>query len=164
MYEHTPTLSRLREARVRDLAARPLGRPADEPRQGEHRTPAPVLEPAVSDVPCGPVHEPAAPDEPEAEESLIFADMLEGLLLGRRLSQSKAGRLCGFDHSYLSRLCTGTRLPSPEGVGHICRGLQLSPIERFRLYIAAGFLPPDMPPAWLTAGELMVAIEQGGGQ
>ena len=164
MYERATTLPPLRESGLPQLATRPRGRDQAESRQGEHRADRDVLEPTVSVLPQRPADHEPAPHEPEAEDPLSFADVFESMLFRRDMSQSKAGRLCGLNHSYINRLCLGGRKPSPEGVAAICEGLELSRLERFRLYVSAGFVPPDMPPAWLTAGELMVAIEEGGGQ
>lgn len=72
-----------------------------------------------------------------------------GLLLARRiraanLSQSAASWKCGFDHSYFSRLISGTRMPSRETVDQIADGLGWTDAERRTALIAAGFLPGDI--------------------
>lgn len=60
-----------------------------------------------------------------------------------RLSQSRLAELAGLDHSYLSRIEAGQRVPSRQVVLALADALAATDIERDRLLIAAGFMPED---------------------
>lgn len=55
------------------------------------------------------------------------------------LSQSRLGDAAGFDHSYVSRLETGTRQPTRVAVLALASALQATPDERDALLLAGGF-------------------------
>jgi transcriptional regulator with XRE-family HTH domain len=77
-------------------------------------------------------------------EGNLFGPMLARLRLARNLSQGRLGSKAGFDHSYISRLESGTRTPSWDAVQIIATELDLSQDDHSRLLAAAGFLPDDL--------------------
>lgn len=76
-----------------------------------------------------------------------FPDMLRELRVGQRLSQSHLARKTGFDHSYLSRLEAGSRVPSRGAVLAIARGMSFAEgsQERDDLLQAAGYSSTNEP-------------------
>lgn len=80
------------------------------------------------------------------------------------LSQSKLAERAGFYHSYVSRLETGTRLPTREAVVELGAALDLDPDDFDRLLLAAGFAPKGMQkarPADRVAIEVGQALVSG---
>jgi transcriptional regulator with XRE-family HTH domain len=72
-----------------------------------------------------------------------------GVLLGRRLkaaglNQSSASYRAGFDHSYFSRLISGSRMPTRDAVDKIAEALAWTEAEHRTALMAAGFLPGEM--------------------
>ena len=72
-----------------------------------------------------------------------------GLLLKRcreaqSVSQSKLAERADFDHSYVSRLESGARMPTRDAVERLATALSLSQTEEDGLLAAAGFLPRDV--------------------
>lgn len=60
------------------------------------------------------------------------------------MSQSELARVAGCNHSYVSRLETGSRHPStPAIVRRLADALALNPDARADLMIAAGFVPDN---------------------
>ena len=57
------------------------------------------------------------------------------------------------DHSLVSRIESGQRHPTREAVAKLCAGLALDRGDADALWLAAGFVPPD-----LDAGELRAAL------
>lgn len=80
-----------------------------------------------------------------------FGIALQDARVMRRVSQSKLAARAGFDHSYVSRLESGTRTPTREAVLHLAGALGLDAAGTDQLLSAAGFLPGDV--ASLLAGE-----------
>ena len=76
--------------------------------------------------------------------SAEFGIRLKGLREARRVSQSKLAERADFDHSYVSRLESGARMPTREAVERLSRALGLSQGEQDALLAAAGFLPRDV--------------------
>ena len=70
-----------------------------------------------------------------------FAPMLRELRDRRRLSQSRLAEAAGFDHSYVSRLESGTRMPTREAVAKLADAMGLVESERDALLASAGFMP-----------------------
>lgn len=60
-----------------------------------------------------------------------------------RLSQTRLADLAGFDHSYVSRLESGTRQPTREAIGRLASALAVTGPDYDRMLAAAGFLPND---------------------
>lgn len=69
-----------------------------------------------------------------------------GSLLARHryhagLSQTQLAKKCGYDHSTISRLESGSRHPSREMVDRLVNELDLDLYDRTRFIAAAGFMP-----------------------
>ena len=73
-----------------------------------------------------------------------FGSLLKRLREQRRVSQSKLAERAEFDHSYVSRLESGTRMPTREAVDRLSEALGLSRPEQDALRAAAGFLPHEV--------------------
>jgi len=76
--------------------------------------------------------------------SAEFGVLLKAVREARRVSQSKLAERADFDHSYVSRLESGARMPTREAVERLAGALDLSPHEQDALLAAAGFLPRDV--------------------
>lgn len=83
-----------------------------------------------------------------------FAETLRRYRFRARLSQSRLAGLAGFDHSFISRLESGTRTPSRNTVIFLGIKLGLNPVESDSLLAAAGFMPGD--PENLLASEPVI--------
>jgi transcriptional regulator with XRE-family HTH domain len=59
------------------------------------------------------------------------------------MSQQKASTRAGFDHSYFSRLISGSRMPTAKSVNQIADALNWTVNQRRTAMMAAGFLPDD---------------------
>ena len=79
-----------------------------------------------------------------AHRNAEFGVLLKGLREGRRVSQSKLAERAEFDHSYVSRLESGARMPTREAVERLGHALGLGQGEEDALLAAAGFLPRDV--------------------
>lgn len=71
-----------------------------------------------------------------------------GLALARKrtqagLSQSKLAELADYDHSYVSRLESGTRFPTQEAIRRLGKAMELGLGEMADLYNAAGYLSQE---------------------
>ena len=66
-------------------------------------------------------------------------------------SQEQLSARSGVDLSLCSRLETGDRNPTRDSLGKLCAALGLPARRRDRLYLLAGFVPPDVPTAALEA-------------
>ena len=73
-----------------------------------------------------------------------FGVLLKRVREARRVSQSKLAERAEFDHSYVSRLESGARMPTREAVERLARALDLPQNEQDGLLAAAGFLPRDV--------------------
>lgn len=73
-----------------------------------------------------------------------FSQTLKGLREEARVSQSKLAERAGFDHSYVSRLESGTRTPTREAVEQLALALGAGPGAQDELLAAAGFLPREL--------------------
>lgn len=60
------------------------------------------------------------------------------------MSQSRLAKLAGCNHSFVSRLESGGRLPHREMLEAFCRVLRLTDAQRADLTSAFGFLPDDV--------------------
>lgn len=92
---------------------------------------------------------------------MTFGETLKAMLRERGLSYARAAERAGIEHSYLSRLCSGARMPGRETVAGLVAGLQLGCDEARRLYGAAGFLAPGTM-AVTASGELAAAARMLG--
>lgn len=70
-----------------------------------------------------------------------FGQTLRQYRLAARLSQPKLAEAAGMDHSYISRLEHGNRMPTHLAVMRLAGALKLSQADREALYIDAGFIP-----------------------
>lgn len=68
-----------------------------------------------------------------------FGSVLAELRQARRLSQARLAEMAGFDHSYVSRLETGSRNPGRDSVVSLAEAMALPTDERARLLRSAGF-------------------------
>lgn len=82
---------------------------------------------------------------------LVFSRLLKQYRESARVSQSRLAELADFDHSYVSRLESGSRMPTREAVGKLADALALETGERDMLLAAAGFMPQRVES--LLAGE-----------
>lgn len=79
-----------------------------------------------------------------AHVSPEFGVLLKGLREARRVSQSKLAERADFDHSYVSRLESGARMPTRDAVERLAQAMALTQVEEDGLLAAAGFLPRDV--------------------
>ena len=86
-----------------------------------------------------------------AQQQSGFGMTLKRFREARRVSQSKLAERAGFDHSYVSRLESGARMPTRDAVLQLSRALELPDLQQDELLAAAGFLPREV--ASLLAGE-----------
>jgi transcriptional regulator with XRE-family HTH domain len=73
-----------------------------------------------------------------------FGGLLKGFRERRSVSQSKLAERAAFDHSYVSRLESGARMPTRDAVDRLGTALGLTQAELDALLAAAGFLPRDL--------------------
>ncbi len=73
-----------------------------------------------------------------------FGQLLKGFRERRGVSQSKLAERADFDHSYVSRLESGSRMPTRDAVDRLGMALGLTQAELDALLAAAGFLPRDV--------------------
>jgi transcriptional regulator with XRE-family HTH domain len=73
-----------------------------------------------------------------------FGQLLKALRERRGVSQSKLAERADFDHSYVSRLEGGARMPTRDAVDRLGQALGLGESERDALLASAGFLPRDV--------------------
>ena len=79
-----------------------------------------------------------------SQQSAEFGVLLKQLRESRRVSQSKLAERADFDHSYVSRLESGARMPTREAVDRLAEALGLAPNQQDSLLASAGFLPRDV--------------------
>lgn len=77
----------------------------------------------------------------EQINAVTFAPLLREYRDRRRLSQSRLAEAAGFDHSYVSRLESGTRMPTRDAVSKLAEAMGLVEGERDALLASAGFMP-----------------------
>jgi transcriptional regulator with XRE-family HTH domain len=83
----------------------------------------------------------------------------------KRLSQSRLAAAAGFDHSYVSRLESGTRTPTRDAVSKLGEALALDDIQVDALLAAAGFMPArieNLLAAEPVVGEVLGLLQNGG--
>ena len=73
-----------------------------------------------------------------------FGDLLRRMRESRRVSQSKLAERSDFDHSYISRLECGSRMPTRDAVDRIADALRVTQDGRDELLAAAGLLPTNI--------------------
>lgn len=77
----------------------------------------------------------------EQLDTFTFAPLLREYRDRRRLSQSRLAEAAGFDHSYVSRLESGSRMPTRDAVAKLAEAMGLDEGERDALLASAGFMP-----------------------
>ena len=73
-----------------------------------------------------------------------FGALLRALRERQGVSQSKLAERADFDHSYVSRLESGARMPARDAVDRLGEALELDRPQMDSLLAAAGFLPRDV--------------------
>lgn len=73
-----------------------------------------------------------------------FGNLLRTLREKHGVSQSKLAERADFDHSYVSRLESGARMPTREAVDRLGSAMQLDQASLDTLLASAGFLPKDV--------------------
>ena len=94
-----------------------------------------------------------------------FATALRETRERRRLSQSRLAAAAGFDHSYVSRLESGTRTPTRDAVTKLSDALTLDDVETDSLLASAGFMPArieNLLAAEPVVGEVLGILQNGG--
>ncbi len=76
--------------------------------------------------------------------STEFGTLLKQLREQVAVSQSKLAERADFDHSYVSRLESGARMPTRDAVDRLGEAMGLDLNARDALLAAAGFLPKDV--------------------
>lgn len=97
---------------------------------------------------------PGAKPIPPRAPAPGFGATLADHLARRRLSQAKLAVRIGCEHSYVSRIITGSRSPSRETVTAIVDALDLGQEDRLRLLVLA-LVPEDDQPDLLEAISLV---------
>ena len=73
-----------------------------------------------------------------------FGNLLKQLREQQSVSQSKLAERAGFDHSYVSRLESGARMPTREAVDRLGEAMRLDRNGLDAMLASAGFLPKDV--------------------
>ncbi len=73
-----------------------------------------------------------------------FGTLLKTLREQHGVSQSKLAERADFDHSYVSRLESGARMPTREAVDRLGRAMSLEQAQQDSMLASAGFLPRDV--------------------
>lgn len=73
-----------------------------------------------------------------------FGSLLKALRERHGVSQSKLAERADFDHSYVSRLESGARMPTREAVDRLGTAMGLDQSALDALLASAGFLPKDV--------------------
>jgi transcriptional regulator with XRE-family HTH domain len=82
--------------------------------------------------------------QPYTNPGAEFGGLLKGFRERRNVSQSKLAEKAAFDHSYVSRLESGARMPTRDAVDRLGEAMGLTQVELDALLAAAGFLPRDV--------------------
>ncbi|MFL5761715.1 MAG: helix-turn-helix domain-containing protein [Thermomicrobiales bacterium] len=94
--------------------------------------------------------------------TLDFGVKLKRFREARGVSQSKLAERADFDHSYVSRLESGARMPTREAVDRLGQAMKLSQVELDALLASAGFLPRDVTSLLSSEpviGEVLVLLQ-----
>lgn len=76
--------------------------------------------------------------------SMEFGVLLKTLRERHGVSQSKLAERADFDHSYVSRLESGARMPTRDAVDRLGTAMELDHSYLDALLASAGFLPKDV--------------------
>lgn len=96
--------------------------------------------------------------EPKRLDRGPFGTALKQFREDNRVSQSKLAERAGFDHSYVSRLESGARMPTREAVVQLASALQLDDLGQDSLLAAAGFLPREVSNLLSTEPEISALL------
>ena len=86
-----------------------------------------------------------------------FGVALKAFREARRLSQIRLAERAGYDHSYVSRLESGARVPTRVAVDRLAHALDGGDDDRDRLMTAAGFVVTNGQQATLDREPALVA-------
>jgi transcriptional regulator with XRE-family HTH domain len=78
------------------------------------------------------------------QKATEFGTLLKQLRERNNVSQSKLAEHAKFDHSYVSRLESGARMPTRDAVDRLGEAMELDQQLRDSMLAAAGFLPRDV--------------------
>lgn len=93
-----------------------------------------------------------------------FAGTLRATRESRGLSQSKLAAAAGYDHSYVSRLESASRMPTRDAVLSLADAMGIDGSQRDRLLAAAGFMPEDISSLLASepiVGEVLGLLQDG---
>lgn len=96
--------------------------------------------------------------EPKRMDRGPFGSALKQHREDHRVSQSKLAERAGFDHSYVSRLESGARMPTREAVLQLAAALKLDGPAQDSLLAAAGFLPKEVSNLLSTEPEISALL------
>ena len=104
--------------------------------------------------------------EEKKQDDGSFAFLLKDLREKQNISQSRLAERAEFDHSYLSRLETGARMPSREAIDKIATALAFKKgdVEYDHLLIRANFMPYRITPLFASfpvLAEALLVLEDG---
>jgi transcriptional regulator with XRE-family HTH domain len=85
--------------------------------------------------------------------SELFRSRLRSYRQRRSWSQEYLALEAGMDHSLVSRIENGQRRATREAIDKLVTALRLPRMDADGLYLAAGFIPPEVP-----VGTLMAAL------
>lgn len=89
---------------------------------------------------------------PGSEFGPLLKDFREGVT---GLSQAKLAEKAGFDHSYVSRLESGARMPTRDAVERLAKAINMGQSDTNQLLHAAGF--STVTPAMLSEARVHLA-------
>lgn len=84
-----------------------------------------------------------------------FEELFKAIRLQHNLSMSQLAQIIGLDHSYVSRIESGSRKPSQEVLEHMADRLQLNEMETQRLLISAGYISDILQKAFTNLPEFL---------
>ena len=82
-----------------------------------------------------------------------FAGLLTSFRVRRGWSQNTLGVEAGYDSSFICKLEAGKREPSRDTAGALAAILDLDTQDAWRLFVAAGLLPPGV---WVVREHTLV--------
>lgn len=100
----------------------------------------------------------------EVKKAHTFANTLRAFRESAGLSQSKLAAAAGYDHSYVSRLESSSRMPTRDAVLGLSGAMGLTDLQQDRLLAAAGFMPVDISSliaAEPIVGEVLGLLQDG---
>lgn len=83
-----------------------------------------------------------APSVLRAPSRSKIGDVLDAVCAARHWSGVRFADEISYDHSYLSKIRSGSREPSREWVAAVVERAALSERETVALYVACGYIPP----------------------